>query len=262
MVLMAALSTGMDMPDIGRRGRGGCCGGYAGCYGGGCYGGGGGCYGGGWSGCYGGGWGGGCYGGGYGGCYGGMGGGGYGRGSGGYVWGGTPMMSGYAYSPMMYGNSFVPGWGSYNAPLVMGNGNFTNPATTQSFYFGGGAQPNEATIIVHLPAEATLKIDGQPTQSRSSTRVFYSPPLESGKTYTYELTAEINRDGRPVRERRHVDVQAGRQSEVTMNFNNGGTNRSPAGINPGNEDDNTPEVPATRTRRPGQGTLPTPPPER
>lgn len=254
MVLMAALTTGIDMPDIGRRGGRGC----HGCYGGGCYGSYyGGCYGGwggGYGGCYGG------YGGGWGGCYGGMGGGGYGRGYGGYVWGGQPVMGGYAYSsPMMYGNTLTPGWGNYNSPLVLGNGNFTNPVTTQSFYSGGGAQANEATIIVNLPAEATLTFDGQPTQSRSSRRVFHSPPLEPGKTYTYELAAEINRGGRPVQERRHVEVHAGRQSEVTMNFNNAGPNQNPAGLNPGNGDE---DVPATRTRRTGQGTLPTPPRDR
>ena len=163
---------------------------------------------------------------------------------------------------MMYGNTLVPGWGNYNSPLALGSGNFTNPATTQSFYFGGQAQGNEATIIVHVPAEATLMFDGQPTQSRSTTRVFHSPPLESGKTYTYEVTAEINRGGQIVRDRRQVDVHAGRQTEVTMNFNNAGPNRNPAGLNPGEVDENTAGTPATRTRRTRQGTLPTPPRDR
>src|SRR5215467_14355091 len=65
VVVLMALSGGVDTPDMG--GRRGCHGGrgcYGGCYGGGCYGGGyGGCYGGGCFGGYGGCYGGGCYGG-------------------------------------------------------------------------------------------------------------------------------------------------------------------------------------------------------
>jgi uncharacterized protein (TIGR03000 family) len=219
MVLMAALTTGVDMPD--RRGgchggcHGGCYGGWGGCYGG--YGGGwGGCYGGGWGGChggYGGGWG-GCsgsgYGGGWGGCYGGtsMSWGGYGYS--GYAMGGySPAWSGYAYSPM---------FSTWGTPIVSAGGTMLNPAgLSQSFYYNP-AGSNEATIIVHVPANASLSIDGQQTQQRSDTRVFTSPPLEPGKTYTYTLRAEMSRDGHTVHETKNVDVRAGQSSEVTINL--------------------------------------------
>ncbi|HEY7313494.1 MAG TPA: TIGR03000 domain-containing protein [Gemmataceae bacterium] len=219
MVLMAALTTGTDMPDGRRGGRGGCCG----CYGGMAYGGGyGGCmgmgYGGGYGGCmgmgYGGGFG-GCYGMGYGGGYrmggGGGWGGGYGRG---YVLGGaSPWVGGYASAPMISGNGM---------PLVMGNPALGNAGMSQSFFFNpnNGNQANEATIVVHLPAEATLTIDGQPTQSTSGTRTFTSPPLEPGKTYSYTLKAEMKRDGRPRNVKKTIDVRAGQPTEVTLNFDN------------------------------------------
>jgi uncharacterized protein (TIGR03000 family) len=192
------------MPDLGR--RGGCRGCYGGMAWGGCYGGYGGCYGGGWGGCYGGGWG-GCYGGyamGWGGW-----GGGYGRG---YVLGGaSPWMGGYAYAPMMSG---------YGTPLVLGNTPLANVGMTQSFFFNpiNATRANEATIVVHLPAEATLTIDGQPTQSTSSTRTFISPPLEPGKTYSYTLRAEMNRDGRAQSVKKTIDVRPGQPTEVTLDF--------------------------------------------
>jgi uncharacterized protein (TIGR03000 family) len=94
MVLMAALTTGIDMPDRG------CRGGCRGCYGGG------------------------CYGMGMGGCYGmGMGyGRGWGGGYGGYAMGGySPMMSGYAYSPT------ISSWG-WGTPVASAGG------MSQSFY--------------------------------------------------------------------------------------------------------------------------------
>ncbi|HTU89049.1 MAG TPA: TIGR03000 domain-containing protein [Gemmataceae bacterium] len=204
MVLMAALTTATDMPDRGR--RGGCCGG--------CYGGSGmgmGCYGGGYGmgmGCYGG------YGMGYGGGYGYGGGGrsGYGYGYGGYTLGTySPMLGSNAYSPMM--NT----WG-WNTPFVSG-GAVLNQGMNQSFYYNTG-MGNEATIVVHLPAEASLSIDGQQTQQRSDTRTFTSPPLEPGKTYTYTIRAEMKRDGHLLSDTQTVTVRAGRLSETTMKLSN------------------------------------------
>jgi len=263
MVLMAALTTGTDLPDMGRRRGGGCGGGcyggmaYGGCYGG-CGGGYGGCYGGwggGYGGCYGG-WGGGyggCYGGGYasggcgggyggyvsGGCYGGSGlsWGGWGGGYSGHVWGGaSPWMGGYAYSPMIYNNG---------TPVLAGNMNMVNPGTQSFFYNPGTAnQGNEATIIVHLPDDANLTVDGQPTRSTSGTRTFLSPPLEPGKTYTYTLRAEINRDGRMREVKKNVDVRAGQSSDVTLDF--GIRNRDDESNRPGAPND---EVIPNRERR-------------
>lgn len=283
MVLLAALTTSVDMPERGR--RGGCHGCNGGCYGGmawgGCYGGGGGYYGG----CYGmswGGWGGGCYGSGYGGwgscygsgygrwggCYGsgwggGYGGSGWGGGYGGYVMGGvSPAFNAYVYPPT---NS------NYSLTLEEVNGAMLNPGITQSFYNnpGLGNSANEATIIVHVPADASLTIDGQPTQSRSSTRIFHSPPLEQGKTYTYTLRAEINRNGQPTNTQTTIDVRAGRRSEVTLSFDNLNRTTNPTNQNIPAEEDNGNRINPVTPRRtppadtaPGTPSFPTPPHDR
>lgn len=260
MVLMAALTTGSDMPNRGHRGGGGGCCGGGGCYGGmsyggGCYGGG--CYGGG---CYGGmSYGGSCYGGG---CYGGMrfgGCGGYGM-----SWG-SGYSGGYALSPMI---------GNMGTPIVGGNGIPINPGTTQSFYYNGntGNQANEATIIVHVPEGANLTIDGQPTQARSDRRVFQSPPLQAGKTYTYTLRGEWNRDGQYLTTKKTIEVRAGQPTEVTLNFGNANranerddaTPPARSGVIPNEESDN--QIAPARTRRtppldstPAPRSFPTPP---
>jgi uncharacterized protein (TIGR03000 family) len=90
----------------------------------------------------------------------------------------------------------------------------------QSFYPNTtmANQNNEATIVVHVPQEATLTIDGQPTQSRSDTRTFLSPELQPGKVYTYTIHGEMNRDGRNLQTDRTVEVRAGQRSEVNLNF--------------------------------------------
>jgi len=112
---------------------------------------------------------------------------------------------------------------SYGMPMVASNTIPNGSGMTQSYFLNPATanQGNEATIVVHLPAEATLTIDGQPTQSRSNTRTFTSPPLEPGKTYSYTLRAEMNRDGRLQNVKKTVDVQAGRPTDVTLNFSNG-----------------------------------------
>jgi uncharacterized protein (TIGR03000 family) len=78
------------------------------------------------------------------------------------------------------------------------------------------APSNRATIVVTLPADAKLTIDGQPTTSTSSTRRFSSPALEPGKTYYYTLKAEVVADGKPEVITEHVTVQANRETRVNL----------------------------------------------
>jgi uncharacterized protein (TIGR03000 family) len=75
-----------------------------------------------------------------------------------------------------------------------------------------------ATIIVSLPAEATLTIDDTPTRSRSNTRVFVTPPLEPGKVFHYTLKAETRRDGRTLNTSERIAVQASKETRVTLAF--------------------------------------------
>jgi uncharacterized protein (TIGR03000 family) len=231
-------------------------GGYSGCYGGygysSCYGGYGGysgCYGGsgygGYSSCYGGYSGSaGCYGGsGYGGyssCYGGYGGysgstgcyGGYGGYSGGYACGGGVITSGYAggyAGGYACGGGVILGGHSHGGVISGCTGGVVMPpaGTGGTDADKGKGKPPEggddtgdvaapATLVVNLPADATLTINGQRTTSTSSRRVFLSPALKPGKVYRYSLTAEVNRGGNPVSWSRDVTVRAGAESNVTL----------------------------------------------
>src|SRR5437667_464985 len=57
----------------------------------------------------------------------------------------------------------------------------------------GAITPAPATILVSLPAEAKLTVDGTTTTSTSATRLFVSPALEQGKEYFYTLQADLTR---------------------------------------------------------------------
>jgi uncharacterized protein (TIGR03000 family) len=76
-----------------------------------------------------------------------------------------------------------------------------------------------AQLLVNLPAEAALTIDGYVTKSTSGQRLFTTPALEVGKTFTYTLKATVERDGKPETVTRQVAVRGGEQTRVELDFN-------------------------------------------
>ncbi len=78
--------------------------------------------------------------------------------------------------------------------------------------------PAPATIVVSLPANATLTIDGNPTSSTSTTRTLISPALERDRTFVYTLQAEV--DGQV--QTQQVRVYAGQTSQAQFTFPSAG----------------------------------------
>jgi uncharacterized protein (TIGR03000 family) len=78
------------------------------------------------------------------------------------------------------------------------------------------AEDAPCTIVVTLPEDAKLYIEGEATTSTGPARTFVSPKLPSGKTYLYTLTALMERDGEVVSVTRTVRVWAGSMAEVTI----------------------------------------------
>lgn len=82
---------------------------------------------------------------------------------------------------------------------------------------GNNASANApATLIVNLPADAQLTIGGKTTSSTSARRVFTSPTLQRGKTYSYTLKATVMRNGKEETVTKEIDVAAGRISRITL----------------------------------------------
>lgn len=75
-----------------------------------------------------------------------------------------------------------------------------------------------AKVLVSLPTDASLTIDGNATVSTSGNRTFVSPELEAGKDYVYTLKAEIVRDGKSVTESKTIYVRAGETTEVAFDL--------------------------------------------
>jgi uncharacterized protein (TIGR03000 family) len=77
-----------------------------------------------------------------------------------------------------------------------------------------------ATLVVNVPADARLTIDGEVTASTSTRRVFVSPVLNAGRDYHYTVKAEFVKDGKQITVSKEVAVQAGSQTSVTLNADN------------------------------------------
>jgi uncharacterized protein (TIGR03000 family) len=74
----------------------------------------------------------------------------------------------------------------------------------------------EATLIVTLPADATLTIGGEETTSTSANRVFVSPSLTEGKEYEYTLKAKVVREGKTEVITAKVTVRPGEVTPVEL----------------------------------------------
>jgi len=77
------------------------------------------------------------------------------------------------------------------------------------------ATPKAATIEVQVPANAQIIVDGVKTNQTGSSRTFITPPLEPGKTFSYEMRVQwAAPDGLAVELTRTVHIKAGRETRV------------------------------------------------
>ncbi len=72
-----------------------------------------------------------------------------------------------------------------------------------------------AVLILRVPADAKLEVDGLPTKATGEVRKFESPPLAAG-TYTYTIKIILNSGGADSTRMRQVKVEAGKEVEVDL----------------------------------------------
>jgi uncharacterized protein (TIGR03000 family) len=77
--------------------------------------------------------------------------------------------------------------------------------------------PAPAMLVVNLPADARLTVDGESTRSTSTRRTFTSPPLVPGKSYSYTLRAEFTKNGETLTVTKRVPVRTGAVIPVDLN---------------------------------------------
>ena len=73
-----------------------------------------------------------------------------------------------------------------------------------------------ANLIIQVPADARLEVDGESTRQSGATRRFVSPPLKPGARYSYHLQVWFWEGGKMIVRKRTVHVRAGETSTADM----------------------------------------------
>jgi uncharacterized protein (TIGR03000 family) len=76
--------------------------------------------------------------------------------------------------------------------------------------------PTPANLVVTLPADARLFVDGHETKSTTGERLLTTPDLQPGREYSYTLRAEVTRGGKVHEASQRVTVRAGQQTQVDI----------------------------------------------
>jgi uncharacterized protein (TIGR03000 family) len=126
---------------------------------------------------------------------------------------------GYGYSPYYYSSPYYDNYSTpYSTYAPSYTSNYYSPpdSGTAPLAVSPGVDLNatKATIEVRVPAGAQLWLDGTLTKQTGEMRTFASPPLQTGRIFSYEFRARWMQDGKPVEQTRRVDVAAGQMSKV------------------------------------------------
>jgi uncharacterized protein (TIGR03000 family) len=116
------------------------------------------------------------------------------------------------YGPYSYSSGDSGYYGSYGGDYFSGYQPYGASASANVLPQISG---NNAVVYVHVPEVlADVDFDGVKTISTGKDRVFTTPELTPGQTYTYAVTASWTQGGVPRTETRTVKVQAGQTSTV------------------------------------------------
>lgn len=115
---------------------------------------------------------------------------------------------------MIYSSPVQSNGKNYSAPMQEGTVVPETPpapaATEQT------SAATEATLTVNVPGDARVFVNGVQTKSVGSERSYVSRGLQSGLNYTYEVRAEVERNGKLVEETKMVSLTAGRTARVAF----------------------------------------------
>jgi uncharacterized protein (TIGR03000 family) len=76
----------------------------------------------------------------------------------------------------------------------------------------------DGLLSVNVPDDAKIYVNGQATSSTGDMRQYVSRDLQNGYNYTYEVRAEVVRDGRTIEQVKKIDLRAGETANLAFNF--------------------------------------------
>jgi uncharacterized protein (TIGR03000 family) len=94
----------------------------------------------------------------------------------------------------------------------------TSPPPTNTSKAAFDIGPDTGYLIVDVPADAKVFVNGHATTSTGEHRQYVSHGLEAGMRYEYQVRAEIIRDGKVLAETKTVQLSAGSQADVAFDM--------------------------------------------
>jgi uncharacterized protein (TIGR03000 family) len=96
----------------------------------------------------------------------------------------------------------------------------TRSSAAASSLVSSSASVSEDTVQLNVavPADAVVYVNDRKTTSKGEKRQFVSRGLEAGKTYRFEIRAELNNNGKVVTDTKTVVATAGAQENVRFAF--------------------------------------------
>jgi uncharacterized protein (TIGR03000 family) len=128
-----------------------------------------------------------------------------------YGWGGWFGPGWYGWRGGNWGGGGYGGdqpYGYYDDYPTYGY-NYYPGAPGYSSFYSGPEDSGEARIMIHVPPDATVYFDGELTRGQGEVRRFESPPLDPDGSYTYEIRAVWDENGRTVDRVKKIHVRAG-----------------------------------------------------
>jgi len=98
-------------------------------------------------------------------------------------------------------------------PAPIEGGTLELPPATDS-----ASHRSAATLAVNVPEAAKIYVNGKLTRSTGAQRQYISRGLTLGQRYTYEVRAELERDGETIEETKFVHLRAGETSELAFSL--------------------------------------------
>jgi uncharacterized protein (TIGR03000 family) len=138
----------------------------------------------------------------------------------------SPNVTGLYTTPSSYGYRSPYGGGYYARPYAYYAPrysyympDYSMPTAPFSYYYPpqlltAAEAQSRATVEIRVPAHAEVWFDGDRTSQTGSDRSFVSPPLQTGRSYTYDVRARWKEGDQVVDQTRPVKVQAGRRTAV------------------------------------------------
>jgi uncharacterized protein (TIGR03000 family) len=122
-------------------------------------------------------------------------------------------------------NAWYPGSAAYSIDLpVMAYSPIEAPPSAEP------PAPDDRTIlVVRVPFEATVTVQGAVTKQIGENRTFVSPPLEPGRDYDYTIKAQWKEGDKSVEQSQTVTVRPGQRTAIMFLSTAGNVTRLPDG---------------------------------